>query len=333
MTNLAGILKAAERSLGRPPRLLYGENIYFECVYASERLSHASPIEEATEQDWKDVDIILAQFNPALKRINFVVDEYHVERVAEVLHKALSAREGKPLSLALDCTLDFSNSPRVTRLLAEFKKEIEQGDLNIISFRSGLKYDLFGMDNYCGAPFFMVNNRDPKWSSFDLLLTDPALQTDRLSLNWFCLVYQQATPYLELYRKQIFENTRAVLNKIPERLFTKQNLNYRVIPMAPDVDPSFIDVKIYGPWHGFRGGLLVGMWLTIKSMEAGHPLLYRPGLGFYHPNLAVLFSDDCTTVRLTLGLDPSQVDVIAKCFEKIDALNGNSVPVDNPTRF
>jgi hypothetical protein len=327
MTSLGAIFKALEKTLGRPPHTLYGENAYFEGIHVAERIAQASSILEATEQDWKEVDLLLVQFNPTVKRINFKVTEYqateyHVEKIAEILHKALVLREGKPLCVALDCTLDFSDSPRVGQLLAEFQEEIERGLLNVMGYRSGLKFDLFGMDNYCGAPFFMVHNRDTKWSLFDALLTDPALRTDRLSLNWFCLAYQCASPYLELYRKQIFDNTRAVLNKIPEGLFHEKNPYYRVIPVAPDADPSFIDIKIFGPLHAFRGGLLVGVFLTIKCMQAGYPLLYRTGIGFSHPNLAVLFGKECTTVRLTVGLDPAQVDVIVRCMEEIDACNG-----------
>jgi hypothetical protein len=327
MTSLGGIFKAAEKTLGRPPRILFGENAYFECIHASERVSQAKCMTDSTEEDWKDVDLLLFQFNPTVKRINFEVTEYqateyHVEKIAQTLHHALKVREGRPITLALDCTLDYSDSKRVGDLLHEFESEIERGDLNVICYRSGLKFDLFGMDNYCGAPFFMVHNRDVKWSHYDSLLIDPALQTDRLSLNWFCLAYQSAAPYLELYRKQIFDNTRAVLDKIPQRLFNKSNSSYRVIPVDRDADLSFIDIKIFGPCHTLRGELLVGVYLTIKCMEAGYPLLFRPGIGFHHPNLAVLFGKECTTVRLTVGLDPAQVDVMVRCLEKIDACNG-----------
>lgn len=327
MTSLAGIFKTVETSLGRPARILYGENTYFECIHATERVSQASSTKEASEQDWKDADLILVQFNPTVKRINFKVTEYqvteyHVEKIAETLHRALNAKEGKPLCVALDCTLDYNDSSRVDRLLEEFQQEIEQGDLNIMCYRSGLKFDLFGMDNYCGAPFFMLHNRDTKWGCFDALLTDPVLQTDRLSINWFSLAYQQAVPYLEMYRKQIFANTRAVLEKIPTALYSAKNRYYRVIPVDADVDPSFIDIKVFGPMHTFRGEMLVGIFLAIKCMEAGYPLLFRPGIGFAHPNLAVLFGKECTTVRLTVGLDPSQVDVVVRCLEKISACNG-----------
>jgi hypothetical protein len=327
MTSLGGIFKATEKSVGRSPRVLFGENAYFECIHASERVSHAKAIADAEEGDWKEVDLLLLQFNPTVKRINFKVTEYqateyHVEKIADILHRALKARGTKPLSIALDCTLDYSNSNRVGLLLSEFQKEIERGDLNIMCYRSGLKFDLFGMDNYCGAPFFMFHNQDSKWSFYDTLLADPTLHTDRLSLNWFCLAFEYATVYLEAYRKQIFDNTRALMQKIPSRLYNKTNPYYRVIPIDSDVDPSFIDIKIFGPWHKLRGEFLVGAFLTLKCMEAGYPLLFRPGIGFYHPNLAVLFGKECTTVRLTLGLDPTQIDVILRCLEKIDACNG-----------
>ena len=272
----------------------------------------------------KQVDLILAQFNPVLRRIDFEITEYRVEKVVETLHKVLSFDREKPLTLALDCTLDFIDSPRVSHLLNEFQKEIKMGSLNIICYRSGLKFDLFGMDNYCGAPFFMIHNQETKWAHFDLILNDPGLQTDRLSLNWFCLAYKCAADQLELYRKQIFDNTRALLNKVPQRLLHDQSSNYRIIPVEEGADLAFLDIKIFGPLHAIRGGLLAGGSLYLKCMEGGHPIFYRPSLGLYHPNFSMIFCDNFTTIRLTLGLDPAQIDVLAKTFELIDSLNGSS---------
>jgi len=323
MTSLAGIFKAVEKTLGAPPCVLYGENTYFECIGVAKLFGKASSIEEATEEDWKQVDLLFAQFNPALKRIDLQATEYKMEKIAEILHKSLNARAGKPLTLALDCTLDFIDSPRVARLLNEFQDAIEAGTLNIICYRSGLKFDLFGMDNYCGAPLYMIHNQGAQWTAFELLLTDPVLQTDQLSLNWFCLAYQSASLQLELYRRQIFDNTRALLNKVPSRLFDK-NRNYRIVPVEQGADPAFIDIKISGPLHQIRGAALVGGSLYMRCMEGGHPIFYRPSLGFYHPNFTMIFSEENTTIRLTLGLDPAQVDLLAETFEIVDSLNGAS---------
>jgi hypothetical protein len=325
MTSLSGIIKAVKEVAGRRPRVLYGENIYFENIRAFELSSEAKAAELATVEDWQETDLILAEFNPALKRIDYENTLYRVERIADMLRAALNARQGKPLTLALDCTLDYIDSPRVGSLLSEFSLAIEQGDLNVICYHSGIKFDLFGMDNYSGAPFFMVHSEDPKWAPFGSLLSDPVLQTDRLSYNWFCLAYKNAAPLLNLYRKEVFDRTRALLNKVPKRLFENKDCVYRIIPIDLEADPGFLDIKIFGPAHKLKASLIGGL-LTMKCMEAKHPIFYRPSLGFYHPNLSLLYGEDRSTIRLTLGLDPSQVDIFAECFEIMDALNQPKEP-------
>lgn len=321
MTSMGGILKAVETALGRAPHVLYGENAYFECIHIAQKVAKAVSTLEASKKDWEEVDLIIAQFNPALKRIHLFSTEYHVEKIAETLHQAFNARQGKPLTLALDCTFDFIDSPRVGALLREFQNEITDGLLNIICYRSGLKFDLFGMDNYAGAPLYMIHSQDPQWAFFDALLTDPVLQADHLSLNWFCLAYQNAAPQLELYRKQIFDNTRELLSKIPERLFDPSS-RYRTLFFHEEADAAFVDIKISGAFHEARGAALVAGCLALRCMERGHPVFFRPSVGFYHPNFTMLFSKGITTIRLTVGLDPTQVDVLAECFEIIDTLNG-----------
>ncbi len=318
MTSLAGIFKTLEKAIEKTPRVLYGENTYFEIIHLAEMISNATPIDQATPSDWKEADLILAQFYPVLKRIDFEVTGYQVENIAQTLRTALSARNGQPLTLALDCTLDLINSSRTEQLLEEFKKPIQEGKLNIVCYRSGLKFDLFGMDNYCSAPIYTLHNADPKWAAFDKLLNDPALQTDPLSINWASLAYKCAANELELYQKQVFDNTRAFLNRIPPRML-QNNTSYRVIPVDKEAKAVFVDIKIFGTWHELRASALGG-FLTLKLIEEGHPVFYRPSLGFYHPNFSILYSEKCSTIRLTLGLDPSQVEVLAKCFETIDGI-------------
>src|SRR5579872_7095580 len=118
------------------------------------------------------------------------------------------------------------------------------------------------MDNYCGAPFFILRKSNP---SFDLLFTTPALQCDRLSLNWFCLAYRYAVPQLESYKKQIFANTRTLIDKIPN-LLQKPTSRYRIAPMAPEVDPSFVDLKVSGPLQKIKAAGLILPFLFLESM-------------------------------------------------------------------
>ncbi|MCB1080594.1 MAG: hypothetical protein KDK69_02120, partial [Chlamydiia bacterium] len=283
-------------------------------------------VEEATKEDWGQVDLILAQFNPALKRIDLLPTEYREENVMQFLQKSFKNRNKKPLILALDCTFDYIDSPRVGQLLEAFQSEIEKGDLNIICYRSGLKFDLFGMDNYSGAPLYMIHNRDPHWAPFEILRNDPALKADSLSLNWFCLAYKNAAPTLELYRKQIFDNTRALLERLSPRLYDK-NSPYRVIPFRSGTDPTFIDIKVSGPLHKVRGSALAGGLLYLRGMEQGHPIFYRRSVGFYHSNFSMLFCHENATIRLTVGLDTAEVDLLAKTFEILDTLNGSTEEV------
>ncbi len=333
MTNLAGIIKAVGTAFSKSPYILYGDNTYFENIYESHIVSRALPLAQATQEDYCQADLILAQFNPILRRIDYKVTHYRVENVSDTLRDILNARAGKPLTLAVDCTLDYLDSPRVAHLLSEFQTAIEQGTLNVICYRSGIKFDLFGMDNYCGAPLFMIHNQDAHWIAFDRLITDPLLQTDRLSINWFCLAFSYAKDQLECYRKHIFDNTRALLEAVPKRLLTDQTAKYQIVPIESSADAAFIDIKVYGPFHQMRTSLLGG-FLILKSMEQKHPLFCRPSLGFYHPNLSILFSDTCSTIRLTLGLDPSQVKVLADAFEIIDSMNtsiNHSSIITNPS--
>jgi len=327
MASVGGLLRAAEKSLGSPPRVLYGENTYFECVIATSLRSRSRSVQEATEEDWREADLIFLQFNPVWRRDAVRSEGYQSEEIALILRRCLERREGKPLTLALDSTLDAIDSSRAGKVFEEFQEEIQKGTLNIACYRSGLKFDVFGMDNYCGAPFFLIHNRDPKWDRFDALLSDPVLLADRLSVNWFCLAYAHAADQLELYRKQISSNTRALLDQIPDALYDP-NGNYRVIPVQAQVEPSFLDFHVYGPFHLIRAAALVCGLLYLRTAEQSHPMFYRRSLGFYHLNFGLLFGKTCSTIRLTLGLDPVEVGLLGDCFRELCGLSPESRHAD-----
>jgi hypothetical protein len=311
MTTLTAIFKILEKSKGEKPCVIYGENTYFECIQLTHKLGKAKSITEVCQEDFAEADLIVAQFNPALRRVELQATTYDVEDVSGVIKKCLKERM-KPLTVALDCTLDYIDSGRVKALLEEFEKEILAGKLNLIGYRSGTKFDLFGMDNYCGAPFFILAAGD----EFEELLRDPALQTDVLSYNWFCLAYEFAAQELDAYRKAIFDNTRQFLRQLPQEIFKEEAL-FRVVPVEEGSEIGFVDIKVSGPLHQLRGACLVGGSLYLECMKAGHPIFCRPSLGFYHPNFTMIFGEDQTTIRLTLGLEESQIAVLVRCFERL----------------
>lgn len=320
MTSTAATIAAAEKMKGKTPNILYDTGTYFECIDLLNRVANPCCIENATKKDWKQADLLLLQFSPALKHLSLPIIKYDCLHVIRNIHRAVNAKKGKPLSVAIDCTTDYINSPKVKYLLNEFEKEIKAGILNIICFRSGAKFDLFGMDNYCGAPFYMLHNQDTKWDAFDFVLKDTSLQSDPLSINWFSNAYKHAADQLDLYRKQIFDNTRAVLNNVPKRLLSP-NSSYRIIPCEKNLDLAFIDIRICGPLHQIRGSALVAGSLLVNCMEKKHPIFFRSSIGYTHPNFTMLFTEDSTIIRLTVGLDPDQIQVITGTFKQIDLLN------------
>jgi len=325
MASFAGIVKATEKMVGHQPLVLYGENTYFECINTVERVTNAYSIQDAADEQWEKVDLIVAQFNPALKRPALYQPDlnafhYRVEPVAEMIHRALSLREQGPLTVALDCTFDFIHSQRIAQLLEEFQGEILSGVLNIVLHRSGLKFDLLGMDNYTGAPFAMVH-QGKQWAAFDNLLNDPALQVDPLSLQWFCLAYKYAASELDLYRKQIFDNTRAILDRVPIGLYSP-HARYRIVPMDREVYPGFIDFKVSDPLHTLRAAAVGCGYLLSHCLDQGHPIFTRRSVGFYHPNFGILFGEKRSTLRLTIGIDPAQIDTFVQFFEQMNRLNG-----------
>ena len=324
MTSIAGILRATQKLLRKAPYILYGNNTYYECINAFHLLGQATSIQNTAHSDWEKADLLFMQFNPVWKGSDPYKTEYKVEDIAQALRLSLQARKGNPVTLALDCTFDFIDSPRVASLLEEFQCPIEQGILNIICYRSGLKFDIFGMDNYAGAPFYMIHSRDSYWDPFHLLLTDPVLQTDSLSLNWFCLAYQNAAPLLDHYRQQISQTTKALLQELPLSLFdpvTSKEKTYRVIPIEKQADPFFIDITIQGPFHQIRSALLASSLLYFQCLDQKLPIFSRISIGFYHTNFTLLFGEECSTIRLTLGPDPAQIPILKKYFQLLERLN------------
>ena len=160
-------------------------------------------------------------------------------------------------------------------------------------------------------------------SYFDLLLKEEALLTDRLSLNWFCLAYKHTGRELDLFRSAIFANTRTLMDQIPDTLFDKSS-PYQFIKTDKESDLTFIDIKTSGFCHALRGAVIAGGLLYLKCMENKIPIFYRTGFGFYHSNFSMLFFPEMTTIRLTLGLDFTEIDMFVKIFQTLDIFNQKS---------
>jgi hypothetical protein len=328
MTSFGGILKAIHQ-ISQTPRILYGDNIYFESLGCLNQTTHAIPFSEASLNDFTSADLIIAQFNSSLKRDFKTINCYQIENISEIIQKANKRESQKPFTVAIDTTLDSMNSPKIHNLLSEFSDMIKDGMINFIFYKSGLKFDLFGLDHCAIAPFLIIQNNDKKWAPFKDLCEDPCLITDLQSINWTTLAYKTASTQLQEYRDLISKRTLELLQKIPKRMF-ESDMPYRVVPFDETTDLSFIDIRISGPFHEQRASLLAAGSLYLHCMEGNCPMFFRRSFGFYHPNLGFLAGDNHSIIRLTLGIDPGQIDLFTRCFELIDSLNDNSYKKRNP---
>ena len=177
---------------------------------------------------------------------------------------------------------------------------------------------MFGMDNYYGAPYLVVNNGDPKWLPFQKLKVLPALQTDLLSQQWFCLAYEFAFKELDEYRDLIFQNTRKALSNLPLEL-QNRNASLRVNTIDADVDPCFIDIKVQGLFHKLRSIFIIAE-LARHYLSHNIPITPRASIGFHQANVNLITiheSNEASSIRITLGTNHEEVSVIKEFIENL----------------
>ena len=276
-------------------------------------------------------DLSLPKINMYHGQFNCNIDvgsdpvEYKRRDIASDVRKLLDEqRVADNFTVAVDLTIDEFYSENVQQLLSQFQKEIKDGKLNFVFFSSGQKFYMLGMDNYYGAPFYLVNNGDKKWEVFDALFTHPSHEVDSLSAQWFCLATKYAADSLSNYKKLIFNNTRDILNKIPSSLQSNFNKNMRVNPVHPDMQPSFIDLKVLKPPKEQEKvscdiKKIFQKMLIERNMEA----YSRGSFGFYLCNFAVFgFLDNkARTIRVNPGINPEDNNKIVDFFKGLSSFS------------
>jgi hypothetical protein len=270
----------------------------------------------------KPIDLYHGQFNTNVN-VGSEITEYRridlARDIRELLNRGYAA---KHLTVAIDITIDDFNSGNVHGLLRAFEKEIKEGKLNFVFFQSGQKFYNMGMDNYYGAPFYVVNNQAAHWKAFNELGSRKSLEIDHLSRGWFCLCTKYASDSLEAYRQLVFKNTRHVLDRIPASLLpgAKGNQVVRVNKVFRDMAACFIDLKVVAPAKA-QEKLSDEIYLRFfRKMAAKKIMAYsRASFGFYHQNFAVFghLDDKVRTVRLNPGINPEENEALVEFFEEL----------------
>lgn len=311
----AGINEAVLRQKPDAQRV-YSTGFYYEQA----ALSGSQNFDEIIENpDAPKVDLHFGQSNPGIE-VTADTTEYKRRDIAADVRQLLEKdKAAEHLTVGVDCTIDSLYSSDIRNLLEEFKDKIQEGRLNFIFFRSGQKLDQMGMDCYYGAPFYMVNNAGEQWKNFDTLLNHPVHQADILSQQWFCLSTKYAADSLEKYRQLIFDNTRYVLDRIPENLRPgkKNKQQIRINTIANDIKATFLDLKVTGPSHQGRSAVFLGMLYQMFE-EKGIKLFTRGSFGFYHINSTVFQVNaikEASTTRINPGLNPEENDALLEYLE------------------
>lgn len=323
MNVFAGV-NAAVLTQNPHPERVCDANSYFEVVsFIGENRTVQDVI---SGPEIKTVNLYAGEFN---HNVNVKMSHSHytagsVINDIEVLlnqNKSNSEFGIERLTVALDVTIDFLKSKKAEELLKHFSQEITDGRLNFVFFRSGQKFDMLGIDNYYGSPFWMVNNGEPQWEEFNHLPANDIYKTDQLSMQWFCLVNKHAPLALDNYRKQIFDNARHIISQVPDDLKPNngRSQNVRVSTVAKDMEPAFIDIKILNDIPEKTMDMLQEL-LYKKFAEKGVKIHSKGSFGFYHANFNVLPSKEDMrprNIRINPGLDAEENQIIIDFIKDI----------------
>ena len=327
MNTFAGINAALQRIHPQPVRAIH-PSVHFEmlqCFGKNEELSKVLQNRELTH-----VDLFLGGMNPNVQLIS-AHDCYSAENIIQEITALLEAKPAtQQLTVALDGTIDFIRSQKAHEILHHFSLEIRSGRLNFVFFRSGQKFDMFGMDHFYGSPWFMVNNRASYWEPFQLLASHEAFKADPLSMQWFCLSHRYAFPELEMYRGLIFENTKEILRHVPKSLLPGANPQVKICLVAERTEPCFLDVKCYGDYATPLARRIEGRMYQLFT-ERGLKMYFRGGYGYLHPNSVMFqggfdqskYERNYVTLRIHPGINREENGLIIQLLEEIPQLDAS----------
>jgi hypothetical protein len=309
MNTFAGMSLALRQTKANPVKTFH-EGSHFEIVeFVGERYEFSKVLQN---ESIEVVDFYLGEFNHNVRLVS-THDEYKPgDVIADVTALLLAKPKTQYLTVAIDTTIDFIESSKIKEVLDHFSEEIKQGRLNFICFGSGQKFDLFGMDEYYGSRWFMINNGAEHWNPFTVLSSHEAFKTDLLTTQWFCLANKYSPNGLDVYRKAIFDNTKAILKQVPEILLPGGNPLIKVCKVAEGMEPCFLDIKCYGDNSEELLHQLEGYLYKIFT-ERNVKIHSRGGYGYFNPNIN-LFTQGLdrnkgvkyVTMRLHPGINPEE---------------------------
>jgi hypothetical protein len=312
MNVFAGVNSAIIQEIPNPVRICGSHSYYEEVALVGGNRTLEKVLQDPSTEK---VDLYVAEFYH-----NIDIDTNHIRyQKGTVAEDIRNIFKNKPktdsLTVSIDATIDFTRSEDIKELLKEFQKEITEGKLNFIIFRSGQKFDMMGLDNYFGSPFYIVNNSDKKWDKFSIIKTEEAFKTDPLSEQFFSWITETGPELIDQYKALIFENTRKILNIVPEELAPVQGKEVCVCSFEEGVKTPFIDIKV--DMADFEKNSDLQIWVrqrfTQIFLQEDKLVYMRGSFGFLHPNITWIEPK----MRINPGIDPSEIRLYQQFFQEL----------------
>ncbi len=341
------ILNASEEiaSCKTMPQVATQANSYYESVFAladSKQYDKLAPMIGSdipasiaslkSSLNGKKLDVFVGQFHD---NISMNLHAYHPQNLQEQVDAILkSGLASDRFTIAVDTTIGRQDAPELRALIASLSSRIESGKINLLVFRSGLKFDLAGMDNSSVALVTTYNNKDGYWTKFNESIASPhAMQGTDFQLHTH--IQKHSADAINEYRSAIARQHRGMMRLLPASMITspETGLAPGAVQVLSNDDPDmvFMDLRP-SPELSAVGGHAGDIARSIAQVATrlGMDMISRPSFGHAHTTIAPI---DATRHRVTLGLeDAATMQMLSDVFSAANDVGLQAVREGDPQK-
>lgn len=281
-------------------------------------------VHRVSQAQAKPIDLFVAEFSH-----NISVDEsrYAPENLIKQIELLLNADPpvvASKFTVAIDATLNKADDAAIQTLVKRFSKEIADGKLNLVLFRSGQKFDMAGMDNF-NAGLVATYNKADVFAAYNTGTGESQFTPPASTLQGMLLLENAAAAQIDGYRDAIRNANRSLIGALnPARLprdligggdIARMNESHHLVQVNPSSDPGAVFLDIQSPFAAKAPTVenseclsaMMGRFIKLARSE-GLPCGDRPSFGFPHLNISPLLGAgvEHPKLRLTLGLETQE---------------------------
>jgi hypothetical protein len=286
---------------------------------------------DALKEKGKDPDLVFFDLrsSPSID-----AKEYSAKQIDKIAKKLLEGRtKEKPLTIALDVTLDKLHSRELNEFLCKHQDAIKEGRLNIVLYRSGHKFDQLGVDKF-NAGYMEVYTADEETRKD---FSDLSGQLAGIDFQALCHFHQNADREIHQYLKRHYKNTDMAYERMSDLRASKGSF----LQFTPKNDRKLYYIEFTYPSMSKQAGTFQSTLMEYANRQAkkeGVALVQRDSFGFNESTICVINSNK---TRLSVGSHPpEELDKLCQIFtdfEKIvqDSLKevGGKVTEKNEQKF